>query len=369
VLSDRTAESLRPLLLDLLAALPDRQAAAARLERFAATAGADVWPALVEYAAAHGILGVLAPVLQQVALPDAVASHLERRRVIESLWHAQVRGAQADAIRTLAAGHIPVCALKGPALAARLYDDPSVRPSLDVDLLIRHDDLARAVEALLAAGYHAADDDVVRAYLIRHSHHLSFSRPNQPGLELHFHAYAGFGAVLSSGALMDRAQPFELDGVKPLVPSAEDELVYLAVHAAGHSFIRLLWLHDLKQLIARNPGLAWNAVAERARAWHVAAPVGEAVALLRTWLHVDVPDVARLTSPSIRRRAARLLLDRVSAPAERSASDNLGGLVYTALLCDRPASTLWLVSHHIGRALKRRAHSAAPRALPASWSG
>jgi hypothetical protein len=298
-----------------------------------------------------------------------VASHLERRRVIESLWHAQVRASLTDAIRTLAAGHIPVCALKGPALGARLYDDPSVRPSMDVDLLIRRDDLPRAVELLSAAGYRGDDDGVARAYLIRHSHHLSFSRPNQPGLELHFHAYAGFGAVLSSGALMDRAHAFELDGVPLLVPSAEDELVYLAVHAAGHSFIRLLWLYDLKQLLARNPALDWNAVAERARTWRVAGPVGEAIDLLATWLHVHVPAVPRLASPGVRRRAARLLLGHVSTPAERSASDNLGGLVYTALLCDRPGSSLWLVSHHIGRALKRRVHSAAPRTLPASWSG
>ena len=33
--------------------------------------------------------------------------------------------------------------------------------------------------------------------------------------------------------------------------AAEDEFVYLAVHAAAHGFVRLMWLYDLKLLCAK----------------------------------------------------------------------------------------------------------------------
>ncbi|MDR1989798.1 MAG: nucleotidyltransferase family protein, partial [Acidobacteriaceae bacterium] len=292
----------RALLLHLLALLPDDAAASVALSAFYRSTDVDAWQAFVELAAIHGVLGILEPVLRRVDVPAATAVHLQRRAVVESMWHAQVRQALADAVTALTGAFIPVCALKGPALAARLYDTPAVRPSIDVDLLIRPGDLSRAIACLTSAGYHAEDDAVTREYLLRHSHHLSFSRAHQPGLEIHFHAYAGFGTVMPSGALMDRARPFEFDGASVLVPGAEDELVYLAVHAAGHSFIRLLWLYDLKQLIARAPALDWHAVVERARALQVSGPTTAALDLLRHWLNVDVPDVVLRAGPRVRPR-------------------------------------------------------------------
>jgi hypothetical protein len=65
---------------------------------------------------------------------------------------------------------------------------------------------------------------------------------------------------------------------------------------------------------------------------------------------------------------AKLLLDYVSTPSRPSITDNLGGLIYTALLCDRATTGMRLVSHHVLRALKRRAHRAVPQALPPSWA-
>jgi hypothetical protein len=359
----------RVLLLNLLAALPDEAAAGAVLVAFCQSADRDAWQAFVEVAANHSVLGILGPVLQRVDIPASVAEYLQRRTVIESMWHAQVRHALADAVMVLGRVSIPVCALKGPVLATRLYDTPSVRPSIDIDLLIRPDDLFRAITCLTDADYRVDDDEVTCEYLLRYGHHLSFSRQGQPGLEVHFHAYAGFGTVIPSGALMDRARVYEFDGTTVLVPRAEDELIYLAVHAAGHSFIRLLWLYDLKQLIARVPAIDWQAIITRARALQVIGPTTAALELLHTWLGVDIPESVLRAGAGFRPRVAKLLLEYVSAPSRPSIADNLGGLIYTALLCDRMTTGMQLVSHHVRRALKRRAYHVAPRALPRSWAG
>src|SRR5206468_4850779 len=56
----------------------------------------------------------------------------------------------------LAAAGIDALAYKGPALAMRAYGELGMRAFVDLDLLVRPDDVPRAIEALSAAGYAAA---------------------------------------------------------------------------------------------------------------------------------------------------------------------------------------------------------------------
>jgi hypothetical protein len=44
-------------------------------------------------------------------------------------------------------------------------------------------------------------------------------------------------------------------------------------------------------------------------------------------------------------------------------------LLGTALLCDRPSTSAWLVAHHVSRVVRRRIHRHAPGIVPDSWAG
>jgi hypothetical protein len=70
----------------------------------------------------------------------------------------------------------------------------------------------------------------------------------------------------------------------------------------------------------------------------------------------------------MRARAATQLLDEAARPQPASAADNLRGLVFTALIADSVRAGAGMVGHHVGRALKRRAHGMAPGLVPATWS-
>jgi hypothetical protein len=189
-------------------------------------------------------------------------------------------------------------------------------------------------------------------------------------IELHFRAYAGFGVELPASVLLDRAEPFRLsDTLSVLAPSPEDEFLYLATHAAGHSFIRLVWLYDLKLLVRRYPTLDWDRIASRAAAFGVATPVAYAARLLQNWLGVPVDGLpGSFRRPSLRSKMADRLLSEVSRPQPRSMRDNLGGLLFTSLLCDRLGSAAWLLQHHVLRSTRRRLHQIAPALLPERWS-
>ena len=263
-----------------------------------------------------------------------------------------------------------MCALKGPALASRLYDNPAARVSTDLDLLVAPGDLDHALRALRAYGY-VGRSDATTSYLLQHSHHLDLAKPGAAPIELHFQSYVGFGVTVPATALMGRAVEYAFtERCHVLVPSPEDELMYLAVHAAGHSFVRLSWLYDMKMLLRKTHQFNWDAVARRSHDAGISIAVGFAIRLLTEWLGMPLGDAARMfPRRGLRVVAAHAMLDIAATETDRSALSNLKGLLFTALLCNRATSAGWLVQHHILRSVRRRAHRVSPQWLPASWSG
>src|SRR5215510_15300883 len=111
-------ESLRPTLLSLLSAIPDRPAEfTGAMDAFARRSAPGAWQGLVACASQHGVLGVIDPQLSTYArLPADVRETTERRLVIDQMWHDHmVRGLQ-DGVDTLAKAGVETCAMKGPVL-------------------------------------------------------------------------------------------------------------------------------------------------------------------------------------------------------------------------------------------------------------
>jgi len=336
----------------LMAAIPEEQ------ERFEALCR-DVadWVALVESAGREGVLGIVRReiLLARVPVPEPARRLLERLEAVERLWQANVARALDQALLALDSRGVQTVALKGPVLAERLYPDASMRRSTDLDLLIAEADIERAAAALEPLGYEL-EDGLAALYARRHHHHLRLAGRCPPVIELHFRAYVGFGVTLPAEALLGRARPYRTAAGAPCwVLAPEDELLYLAVHAAGHCFDRLLWLYDLKLFMTRHPSLHWNIVASRARALGVMAALALSSGVLRRRLGISMPATADRPAPARlgRRVVARFVDGRVGPPAS-GALVTLRQLLVMAALCDRHLSAARFVGHHVARIARRR---------------
>jgi hypothetical protein len=363
-------EQLRDVVVAALRAYPDaRPDFLTGLERFAGQATPESWRQLFAYASYHGVLGVLqAAIADYPNFPAQAREEADRRHAVEQLWHAHIASELETVVGLLSRQGIVALALKGPALAARLYPSPAMRQGMDIDLLVQPEEFDRAADVLGSAGY-VSETGASASYLRRYGHHLTFTKPGSVPVELHFQSYAGFGIVLPAGALLDRAHSMQLsDSVSVKVASPEDEFLYLATHAAGHSFVRLVWVYDLKLLVRRYPTLDWNELAHRARMFHLDVAVEYSVGLLRRWLGVGPPLPAWPQERTLRIKAADRLLGEASRPHGVGVRDNLGGLVFTGLLCDSVPRSVTMVGHHLGRALRRRLQRMAPQWLPSDWS-
>ncbi len=320
---------------------------------------------LLSAAARHGLLAAVAGRLP----PDdpALRARFERLAAGSRLRDARLREVLEEVLAALAALGVRPVALKGPVLADRIYADPGLRASSDLDLLVPEDELQRTAAALLRLGFRRGPA-IVEAYQRRRLHHVQLLRSPGPDVELHFTPQSGFGARFPAEAFLARAIPHRTGRGTPLrVLAPEDELIVLGVHAAGHLFARGGWLLDLILFLERNPGLDWRAVEERAASCGCRRALAYALEKARE-LGAPVPGGRLLAVGSARRRlAAALARASLASGGRRAAALQMA---FQLALSDRAwrspgfvlAEAWWVVrrrAHLVARLLTRGRHRAA----------
>lgn len=298
----------------------------------------------------HGLGAVVQAVLERagVVLPSSLATELRHRALARELDHAARLAELRRIDAAFADAGLEGALLKGPLFAERFYEIPSGRATSDTDLLVRESDLERATRVLEGLGYEPATGPEEERFRREH-HHLHLAHAARPSLELHFHAYRGFGSVLPSEPLIERRERFPtLERGALGVLAKPDELVYLAVHAAGHRFVRLGWLYDIRLLAERMTESELELAAERARGWGYARILAFTVELVAETLGVAERasrKVGRLGAA--RSRLVHAIVREPEAPLKRAATR----FVYSLALCDTPASAArYAVSATLSRA-------------------
>ena len=176
-------------------------------------------------------------IIREVAPASTVADW--RRTVYRDLNRSE---RQLDALRQVipaleAVDAAPVL-LKGMALSFRLYGEPHIRPSSDIDLFVRRDRRSEAHETLLTLGWlHVAGGSPWEETFdwVAGKRHLP----------LEVHSQVLDDPVLAHLRLPAPTGPTVELGNVP-VRTFDDRLLagYLAAHLAKHDFVPLLWLID-----------------------------------------------------------------------------------------------------------------------------
>ena len=137
--------------------------------------------------------------------------------------------------------------LKGPVLASRYYSPPFLRkPSLDIDLAVRREELRVAIHALEAEGYRG---EFGLSEVLARSHHFGMIHGGgRPGVELHFRlSHGGYGIPVEE--FFERAEVFQLaSGREVRVLSPADELLHLVLHRAHGRFATLFHFYEIRKL-------------------------------------------------------------------------------------------------------------------------
>ena len=170
-------------------------------------------------------------------------------------------------IKLFAAAGIESIPYKGPILSLFAYDDLSLRRFVDLDVIVKKQDLARARDLLLDDNYSLAKPLTVeqQELLLRTQHNLQFTKDNRRLIvELHWEVAPHlFASTVQGETLWQHLIAFDLNGTTVKTLSAEDLLFSLCVHGSRHLWERLGWICDVAELISRRD-LDWTALLDRA---------------------------------------------------------------------------------------------------------
>jgi Uncharacterised nucleotidyltransferase len=180
-----------------------------------------------------------------------------------------------------------------------VYEEPALRPMLDLDVLVPPKSANVAAEALLALGYawdHSSLTSGPRAVDYASHHHLQrLVRRGRLPVELH-HALTRADSrwQIDARKLWRRAQPDSVDGVDVLALAPEHLLLHLIVHAASHGFmIPLLAVQDIALVAERVASSdAWPRFVVAAHDARAGGLAYATLALARALLGASVPESA-----------------------------------------------------------------------------
>jgi hypothetical protein len=200
-------------------------------------------------------------------IPTSVITQLR-----EALLSTAARGLNraGELLRVAAAldqASVPAIPYKGPALAQILYRNLGLRDSVDLDILVRKEQVPRARDVLFDLGYTLprAISDATFAATLRSNCELALVHPAGHMVELQWaFTPAYFPFPLDFDALLERRQAVTIGGGTSYTLGAEDLLAALCIHGTKHQWTRLSWIADVVRLLEISPSLDRNAVQRNA---------------------------------------------------------------------------------------------------------
>jgi len=169
----------------------------------------------------------------------------------------------------LRAAGVEAMPFKGPAWSERLYGDVTLRLSVDLDLLVRREQVAAARQALLAGGF--ADDSRFNERILRRGWRgwgeIAMSdAEHDVHIDLHWEVRVGFGGrSLEPGHLLSRGSTLALLGRHVPTPCTADLLIMSCLHGTRHRWDRVEELLGVAVQVRDIPPNHWEGIMTTAR--------------------------------------------------------------------------------------------------------
>jgi hypothetical protein len=265
----------------------------------------------------HGVGPLLHRALRERGLLDrlpadvrtALAQIAREEAVLESIRQRQT----AQLLEALAAASVRAIVFKGTALAYTCYADPSLRPRLDTDLLIRPEDVAATSAVLESIGF----ERTARPTGEHVTHQFTYVRA-APGAGSAFDVHwkiadpQAFADLFTHAELSREAVPIRALGPHASGPCDVHALLVACAHRVAHHYDddTLIFLCDIDVLARRLIATQWDRVVALAGEKQIRAVTARGLDLARRLLGTPVPDdVQRALDAAGRSEATAAYLD------------------------------------------------------------
>ena len=224
-------------------------------------------------------------------------------------------------------GGLPILVLKGPHVAAIVYDDSRERIFCDLDVLVAPKDFHRAANVLLMNGYSVLFTDPKRLFSQKADYQLQFRSPQGILVELH-RALADKSQFYSDvKGFFVRAEEFSFGELKCRGLATEDLLLHLCLHLGKRHFMTCgrKHLQDIALLVEKR-SVDWDAFLARTRRARCRIISYYSLMAARLQYHAKIPSnvFQKLKPKVLRRRFIERYFDPSAFPLYRLAQNPSG---------------------------------------------
>ena len=224
------------------------------------------WPLVLDLAAKHRVAPLLHAYLErhQISVPGAVRDSLKAHVNEQALANLFQTKELIKVVRQLNEAGVEAMPFKGPALGYYLYNNLSIRPFSDLDILIHRHQFDEVKAVLRANGYHPfrkLNQEEEKKFLATKMGFEFVRADKQAVIEVHWsflntvHAFK-----LSEKEVWKNSQEMDLIGYPVKMFSPAHLIVYLCAHGSKSLWTRLRWICDVAELMKKHTDEAfWNA--------------------------------------------------------------------------------------------------------------
>jgi hypothetical protein len=242
-----------------------------KLDRLRALVGENPdWDYVYKLARRHSLVPLVFSQLEHSikdAVPPGVLQRFRKAYQENAARNLIFADEVTSLIKAFADVGVDAIVFKGPALAVMAYGDLALRRFVDLDLMVRRADMARAIEVLSARGYVTPRplSPEQQALLLRTQHNLQFTR-GRLIVELHWQVSSElFASSVTAEELWEKLETVRVNNAEVKTLATEDLLFSLCVHGSRHLWQRLAWICDIDRIIATRKNIDWPLLMSRAR--------------------------------------------------------------------------------------------------------
>ncbi|HXJ18265.1 MAG TPA: nucleotidyltransferase family protein [Candidatus Polarisedimenticolia bacterium] len=328
-------------------------------------AGPLDWDCLLAEAAENSVTPLLARQLSACAGDLLAPTHLEllkeaaRANAARSLMLVASLIRIMDAFRCEGIQAIPY---KGPVLAAQAYGDVTLREFDDLDIILRHRDMPKANDIMVALGFRpkfpwtlspgAASAPVPGEYNYHDEGRTLL-------VELHTElTLRHFPVTPDLDSFAQRLVPVALSGHEVGTFAPEDGLSILCIHGSKDFWQRISWIADIAEMVQSHRQLDWDQVFRCAASLHAERMLHLGLALAAELLAAPLPDAifprvrndrtAASVASEVQSRLLSLASHRLVAAGRfrfrrRMLPGTIAGWRYAIRLAVVPAEEDWMI--------------------------